>query len=86
MLIWKIGQIYQPIDWGWFQNWWLDKNDDSYLFSPTANIQEIRILLARKMTALLLGTSLVTQKKDMIEKIKKNILITKQVQNNDNNI
>jgi len=64
----------------------LDKNDDSYLFSPTANIQEIRILLARKMTALLLGTSLVTQKKDMIEKIKKNILITKQVQNNDNNI
>ena len=37
----------------------LDNADDNlYQLNPTTNIQEIRILLARKMTALVLGIKL----------------------------
>lgn len=64
----------------------LDNNNDdnSYQFIPTTNIQEIRILLARKMTAIALGASLQKTTKTFTQRFKKNIdeLVTKQVNNN----
>ena len=60
----------------------LDSDDYLHQFNPSTNIQEIRILLARKMTALVLGLSLKKTTTSFTQKIKKNILVTKQVKDN----
>ena len=62
----------------------LDNSSDDQ-FNPTTNIQEIRILLARKMTALVLGTSLKKTTTFFTQNFKKNIeLVTKQVKDINN--
>lgn len=62
----------------------LDNSSDDQ-FNPTTNIQEIRILLARKMTALVLGTSLKKTTTTFTQNFKKNIeLVTKQVKDINN--
>lgn len=51
----------------------LDSDDYLHQFNPSTNIQEIRILLARKMTALVLGLSLKKTTTSFTQKIKEYI-------------